>query len=169
MRFPDLWHACAIDDPRPQVDPDPILAPLALIAPAIALMVTLPFLLVYAAIAAILALVGAVAIGAPVLSLVRRLGVRGVIKMTTLGAVTAGAAVYLVRLGLGLFYRGGQVQLTSDVTLLSVVIGAATGATYATIYDSELAPTQVRWRIMIIVLVAVMLPWATVVWKGLAR
>jgi len=131
-------------------------------APAIALMVTLPFMFVYAAIPAGIALVGAVVVGAPVLSSARRLGLRGLILTTTLGAVTAGVIVYVVGVAVALFYRA-QVQLNSDTALLAVTIGAATGATYATIYDSvDLSPSKLRWRIMIIVLVAVAVPFVAV-------
>lgn len=145
-----------------KLDPDPVLAPLALIAPAIALMVTLPLLMVYAAIAAGLALAGAVTLGAPVLSLAHRLGFRGFIRTTALGAVTAALGVFVVGIAVSVIFKQ-QVQLnTRDMLLLGATIGGATGATYATIYDSvNLSPQQVRWRILSIVLVAVTIPFAS--------
>ena len=150
-----------------KLDPDPILAPLALIAPAIAIMVTLPLLLAYAAVAAGIALVGAVALGAPVLAAAHRLGFRGFIKTAALGAVTAAIGVFVLGLVVAAVFKQ-QVQLnTTDSLILASTIGAATGATYATIYDSvNLSPHQVRWRILIIVLVAVTVPFASMVLKS---
>jgi hypothetical protein len=147
-----------------RLDPDPVLVPLALIAPAIAMIVTLPLLFVYAAVPAILALAGAIAIGAPALLLAKRLGLRGLPATTALGGLTAAAGVYGSSLLIAVFFRG-QVQLnTPDTLLLAVVIGAATGATYATIYDStDRAPVSVRWRILTIVLLAVMAPWVAMI------
>ena len=146
-------------DIETKLDPDPVLAPLAIMTPAIALMVTLPFMFVYAAIAAGIALVGAVVVGAPVLSSARRLGLRGLILTSALGAVTAGLTVFAVAAVMAMIY-GSLVQVNPDGALLAVTVGAATGATYATIYDSvDLSPTKLRWRIMIIVLVAVMIPF----------
>lgn len=141
-------------------DSDRVLAPLALIAPAIALVVTLPFLFVYAAVPALIALAAAVTVGAPVLSAVRKVGLRGLVITAALGAVTAAAVVYLVGKLLPLIYHG-QVRLNgSDAFVLAIAIGGASGATYATIYDSvDLSPHQVRWRIMTIVLLAVAAPW----------
>jgi hypothetical protein len=148
-----------VSEPAVEVDPPPVLAPLAIIAPAIALIITLPFLFVYAAIPAGIALVGAVVVGAPALSTARRFGLRGVVLTTALGAVTAGVAVYSVVLATALIYRS-LVQVNPDGLLIGITIGAATGATYATLYDSvNLSPTNVRWRILIIVMLAVTMPW----------
>jgi hypothetical protein len=114
---------------------------------------------VYAAIAAGIALAGAVVVGAPVLSVARRLGLRGLILTSTLGAATAALTVFAVAAVMALIY-GSLIQVNPDGALLAVTVGAATGATYATIYDSvDLSPTKLRWRIMIIVLVGVMIPF----------
>ena len=148
-----------VSEPAVELDPPPILAPLALIAPAIALIVTLPFLFVYAAIPAGIALVGAVVVGAPALSTARRFGLRGVMLTTILGGITAGVAVYAVVLATALIYHS-LVQVNPDGALIAITIGAATGATYATLYDTgELSPSNVRWRILIIVMLAVTMPW----------
>jgi hypothetical protein len=149
-------------------DADPVLGPLALIAPSIAFVVTVPLLFVYAAIPAGMALVGAVAVGAPVLSMAHKMGLRGLIVTTILGGAAPAAAVYLVGLLLPLIFHG-QVRLNGpDAFLLAIAIGAATGATYATIYDSvDLTPPQVRWRIMTIVLLAVMSPWVAMIARRL--
>jgi hypothetical protein len=96
--------------------------------------------------------------------LAKRLGLRGLPATTALGGLTAAAGVYGSSLLIAVFFRG-QVQLnTPDTLLLAVVIGAATGATYATIYDStDRAPVSVRWRILTIVLLAVMAPWVAMI------
>lgn len=149
-----------MDDKR---ETDPVLAPLAIITPAIAIVVSLPFLFLYAAVAGILALAGGVAFGAPVLSLAHKMKLRGLLLTTTLGVLTAAAGVYLVGFALALIY-GGRVGVNPGVLALAVPIGGATGATYATIYDSvNLSPHQVRWRIMTIVLMAVMVPWIAMI------
>ena len=122
--------------------------------PAIALMVMLPFSVIYAAIAAGIALVGAVLVGTPVLLLSHRFGFRGLVKTTALGAVTAGLGAFVVSTIISTVTSNGLL-------LLATTIGGATGACYATIYDSvDLSPPQVRWRIMTIVLVAVTIPFA---------
>jgi len=96
---------------------------------------------------------------APVLSVARRLGLRGLILTSTLGAATAALTVFAVAAVMALIY-GSLIQVNPDGALLAVTVGAATGATYATIYDSvDLSPTKLRWRIMIIVLVGVMIPF----------
>lgn len=151
-----------------KLDPDPILVPLALIAPAITVMVTLPLFMAYAAVAAGIALVGAVVLGAPVLALAHRFGFRGLIKTTALGAVTASVGVLAasaVATAIRFRYRL-QVDESSLLAALAAAIGGGTGAVYATIFDSEnLERHQVRWRVLIIVLVALTIPFAVIAWQ----
>ena len=131
----------------------PVVVPLVLIGGIVTFITTLPLLGVMSAF--IWCLPGAIAgavVGAPLFWLARRLGMRGLLLCTLLGAV-AGALV--VAIGA---IPNGWARPFDAALRIATIIGAATGAIYGTVFDVDnLPPGTVRWRTMLILLVAIVL------------
>jgi len=119
----------------------PVLWPLVVIAGATAFIVTIPILLWFAALAAIVAALGAAAVGAPALIAARTVGLRGFWQTTGLGLLVAALATITVRA------MSGDMHLLSAYVVMATIIGAATGAIYATVFDTDnLSGVRVRYQ-----------------------
>ncbi len=154
-----------MDGPAAAPDKDPVLLPLLFITPAVAFIVTLPFLYAWALAAAIVALAAAAVVGAPALVVARTLGLRGFLATTALGCAAGAAPILLWAL---LAPIGGEPLRTSQsvpIAVLTTVIGGATGGIYSSVHDSvSLAPVAVRRRVLAILGVAVLIPIVTFYW-----
>ena len=123
----------------------PVLWPLVVIAGATAFIVTIPVLMAFSALAAIVAAVGAGAVGAPALSAARNAGLRGIFQTTGFGLLVAALATIAVRA------MGGDRHLLNFYVVAAAIIGAATGAIYATLFDTDgLSGVRVRYQTMAI-------------------
>ena len=136
---------------------DPVLAPVAIIAGIVAFIVMLPLVYAYAFVAALVAAAGAVLIGAPALAGARHLGLRGVWATTVLGLMAGPVPLMLVRWVAGIAPQHWPLDELGP----AAVIGAATGAIYATVYDTtNLPPGSVRKRTIAILTIAVLSTFA---------
>ena len=158
----------AADGPgAPLDDPDPVLLPLLVITPAVAFIVTLPLLYAWALLAAVVALAAAAVIGAPVLALARKVGLRGFRATTALGCATGALPVLLWALVapyLGAALSGSQV---APLGVIATVVGGATGGIYSSVHDStRLAPVAVRRRVLAILGVAALIAIVAFYWIG---
>jgi hypothetical protein len=151
----------------PTSDRDPVLLPLLFIAPAVAFIVTLPILFGWALAAALVALAGAAGIGAPVLALARRVGLRGWVPTVLLGLVTGAAPVGLWPL-LARWWSGAAAGglVNWRVALLAGLVGGASGGVYSIIHDTiDLPPPLARRRVVGTVFLAVALAFASLFWR----
>ena len=156
------------EPPGPVVDPDPVLWPLLLITPAVAFMVTLPLLFAWAFVAAAAAGVLAGAAGAPALSAARKLGLRGFVPTLVLGGlVGALSTAIVVAIADAIRHRAVLSALNAEYVGVAAVIGAATGGIYATIHDAfNLPPGGARRRVLLILFIAVVLPFVLITLLG---
>jgi hypothetical protein len=154
-----------IDGPAAARDDDPVLVPLLLITPAVAFIVTLPLVYAWALLAAIVSAAAAAVVGAPVLTVARRLGLRGFLPTTALGCAAGAVPILLWAL---LALPSGQPFTASQsipFAVVSTVIGGATGGIYSSVHDSiRLAPVAVRRRVLAILAAAVLIPMVTFYW-----
>jgi hypothetical protein len=138
--------------PADPPDRDPILAPISIISGVVGFIVMLPVMYLYAFVAALVAAAGGVLVGAPALWMVRRIGVRGIVATTALGLVVGPVPLMLVKAVTGV----SPSNWSRPELGFAAVIGAATGAIYATVYDTvNLPPGAVRMRTMVILTLAV--------------
>lgn len=120
----------------------PVLWPLVVIAAGTAFIVSIPVLMAYSALAAVVAALGAGIVGAPALFAARRLGLRGFLATTGLGLIASAGATWIVRA-----MSGALTNPLNGYVVLAGIIGAATGAIYATVFDSEgLSGLRVRYQ-----------------------
>ena len=134
-----------------------MLAPVAIIAGIVAFIVTLPLVYAYAFVVALVAAAGGVLIGAPALAGARSLGLRGVWATTALGLVTGPVPLALTKWISGV----APDHWPRHELAWAAVIGAATGAIYATVYDTtNLPPGAVRKRTIGIMTLAVLATFA---------
>jgi len=146
----------------PSGDDDPVWVPLTLITAAVAFIVMTPLVFAWAAVAAIVAAAAAAALGAPALIAARRLGLRGFWLTTALGAMVPGLVFWI---GEAVIEGRFPPRLAWNAyTWCAMLIGAAAGGIYATVFDQlSLSPRAVRIRVILIVAVAAALPLASVV------
>ena len=136
---------------------DPVLAPVATTAGIVAFIVTLPLVYAYAFVAALVAAAGGVVIGAPALAAARNLGLRGVWATAALGLVAGPVPLALVKWISGVAPQHWPLHELGP----AAVIGASTGAIYATVYDTtNLPPGAVRRRTIAILSLAVFVTFA---------
>jgi len=141
----------------PSGDEDPVWVPLTLISAAVAFIVMTPLILAWAAAAAVIAALAAAGIGAPVLSAARRLGLRGFWLTTALGAVVPGLVFWIAKAVIEALLSPRQVA--TAWFWCAMLIGAAAGGIYATVFDQlSMSPRAVRVRVILIVAVAAVLP-----------
>lgn len=129
----------------------PVLWPLVVIAAGTGFIVTVPVLMAYSALAAVVAAVGAGAVGAPALFAARTAGLRGLWQTSGLGLIVGAGATLVVRA-----IAGDMKHPLNGYVVMAGIIGAATGAIYATLFDSEgLSGERVRYQTIGILAVAV--------------
>jgi hypothetical protein len=145
--------------PGPAGDEDPVWVPLTLITATVAFIVMTPLILAWAAVAAVVAAVAAAAIGAPVLFMARRLRLRGFWLTSALGALVPGLAFWI---GEAVIERRFPPHVISTAYFgCAMLIGAAAGGIYATVFDQlSMSPRAVRVRVILIVTIAAVLPLA---------
>ena len=138
-------------EPDADITPAPVLWPLVIIAGVTAFIVTLPVIFAYALIAAVVAAAAAGVVGAPVLFAARQAGFRGFWRTTALGLLLgAGPTVAVQAL------TGQRGHFLNAFVVAAGVIGAASGAIYATLFDVDgLSGPRVRYQTITIVAAAV--------------
>jgi len=138
-------------------DDDPVWIPLTIITAAVAFIVMTPLVLAWAAVAAVVAAVAAAAVGAPALFMARRLGLRGFWLTALLSGLVLGLVFWI---GKTLLEGRLPARVLSHAWLwCSMLIGAAAGGIYATVFDQmSMSPRAVRVRVITILAVAASLP-----------
>lgn len=134
----------------------PVVVPLVLIGGIVTFITTLMFLGMLAFVWAIVASTAAGSIAAPLFWLARRRDVYGVAWCGVLGAIAGVISVAFAWAVDRAIYRSLEIDLA--LVGIAAIIGAATGAIYGTVFDVDnLPPGTVRWRTMLILLVAIVL------------
>lgn len=137
----------------------PVLLPLALIAGIVTVITTLPLLWMMSFLLGLVASAAAAAIGAPIFWVARRAGIRGVFLSAAVGGGAGAISLAIPAAAEAGFGWPDRIDLT--VLGFAAIIGAATGAIYGTVFDVDnLEPGTVRWRTMLILLVAMALEFA---------
>ena len=133
----------------------PAFLPLCLIGGVVTFITLLPFLGMFAFLWTVVGAIAAVLVAGPLFWLTRRLGLRGLLLCTLLGAGAGALAVAIIAV------PNGWVPPFRTAVRIGAIIGAATGAIYGTVFDVDnLPPGTVRWRTMLILPVAIVLEFA---------
>ena len=137
----------------------PVVAPLVLIGGIVTFITTLLFLGMLAFVWAIVGATAAFTVAGPLFWLGRGRGLYGVWFSSLLGATAGVTSVALAWAVDRVAYRSLEIDMA--LIGMAAIIGAATGAIYGTVFDVDnLPPGTVRWRTMLILLVAIVLEFA---------